>query len=69
MASVLNQEMQFLNSDLWSIDLVQFLSAIKAENINSIPKVNIFLSTSNCEVLVLGDEVKSNSIIQRCICV
>lgn len=41
-------------SDLCSIALVQFLNANKAENIHSVPKINLFLPKSNCEVLVLG---------------
>lgn len=41
-------------SDLCSIALVQCLKANKAENINSVPKINLFLPESNCEVLVLG---------------
>ena len=40
-------------SDLRSIDLVQFLDASKTGNITSDPKINLFSSTNNCEVLVL----------------
>lgn len=61
MASVLSHKRQFLDSasDLYSIVLVQFLNANRAENINSVSKINYFLFTSNCEVPGLGT-VKSS---------
>jgi hypothetical protein len=43
--------------DLGSIVLVPFLKINRAENVNSVPRVHLFLSMSNCEVIVRSYEV------------